>query len=182
MFRLERPSMAINDCRASDQDGRLRQFRLETNWIVGPADTRASILTRVVAVARSAAGGRLKNLVLSGHGSPGHLAVGEGFSTDHVSLFAQWRGLVEKIWLPDCRVAAVAIPADRATGGRNGQVFCSRIARFAACYVVASTDTQLDLPGCAPADMMTSFEGLVQSFGPNGAITWQHRYPSTYNP
>ncbi len=180
MFRLERPSMAINDSSTSDDDGRCRRFRLETTWDVSRRHSRAVIIARVTAVARGATGGKLKNLVLSCHATPGFLRLGEGFGVEDLPLFAAWQGLVEKIWLPDCRVAAVPTAAERARGARDGNQFCSGLARQVRCYVVAPTELQVDLPVTAAVDMITSFEGLVLSYGPTGAVTWQHRYPSTY--
>jgi hypothetical protein len=153
---------------------------METTWDITGTESRAVIISRVAAVARRAVGGRLRHLVISGHGSPGHLSVGEGFGEEHIALFAGRRGLVEKIWLPNCRVAGIPDAAGRARGERDGNAFCSGLARQARCYVVASTERQVDLAVSAPADMMTSFEGLVLSYGPQGTVTWQQRYPSTY--
>lgn len=80
-------------------------------------------------VSRSARGGRLKNLVLSCHGTAGRLELGQGFSAENAYLFNQLNGLVQKIWLPDCLVAK----------GHTGQVFCAAMAIGIGGYVVAPT-------------------------------------------
>lgn len=64
----------------------------------------------------------------------------------------------------------------------DGNVFCSSLAKKVQCYVVAATETQLELPVTVPMDMMTSFEGLVLSYGPEGNVTWSNRNPSTFVP
>jgi hypothetical protein len=174
MFRLERPSMAVNDRRVQ------RRFQLGSTWDIESTETRGSIINRVAAIARSAPGRRLKHLVLSCHGSPGYLQLGEGFGFEHLGLFASWRGLIGKIWLPNCRVARAPNAEERASGMRDGHAFCSGLATQVRCYVVASTETQVEVVGPVAPDMMTSFEGLLLSYGPAGKVTWEHRYPSTY--
>jgi hypothetical protein len=44
------------------------------------------------------------------------------------------------------------------------------------------TEIQLEYFRVLPIDMMTSFEGLVLSYGPEGNVTWWDRNPSTYVP
>jgi hypothetical protein len=48
------------------------------------------------------------------------------------------------------------------------------------CYVVAPTEIQTEAVVTVPFGMMTSFEGLVLSYGPQGDVTWSHRNPSTW--
>jgi hypothetical protein len=45
----------------------------------------------------------------------------------------------------------------------DGNIFCSSLAKKVRCYVVASTEIQLEYFRVLPIDMMTSFEGLVLS-------------------
>jgi hypothetical protein len=169
MFRLERPSMAVNDPRVQ-----MRRFHLGITWNIDERTTCGDIVRGVAGAARTAAGGKLKHLVVSCHGSPGHLQIAEGIGAQDVPMFSAWRGLVEKIWFPNCRVAR------RGSGVLDGHAFCSRLASYVQCYVVASTETQVDPNDDVPQDMMTSFEGLVLSYGPRGEVTWQDRYPSTF--
>ncbi len=189
MYKLERPSMAVNDPRVAG-GGSIRRYQLWNTWDIQPNESRKHIIDWVAQVARSATGGKLKNLVLSCHGLPGYLQLGEGITVEHIALFAEWRGLVEKIWLPNCLVARIPDAAMRAQmqrdypgwGVSDGNVFCSSLAKQVQCYIVAATETQLERPITLPMDMMTSFEGLVLSYGPEGNVTWSSRNPSTFVP
>lgn len=173
MFTLERPNMAVNDPRVG-AGNHVRRFQMWNTWDITAAETRQHIIDWVATVARGAPGGKLKNLVLSCHGAPGALQLGQGFNNTHSALFAAWRGLIGKIWLPNCSVAFIG------PGNANGNIFCSNLAKRAQCYVVASTETQCETPITLPYDQMTSFEGLVLSYGPGGNITWSSRNPSTW--
>lgn len=169
MYRLERPNMAVNDPRVGAR-GQTRRFRMWNTWNISSTETRDHIIEWVADVANSADGGKLKHLVLSCHGAPGELALGEGFDSSSVSQFAGWNGLVDKIWVPSCNVAA----------GRTGHAFCSAMAAAAGCYLVVSTEIQCEAAQSVPYDMMTSFEGLVLSYGPDGTITWRGRNVSSW--
>jgi hypothetical protein len=60
-------------------------------------------------------------------------------------------------------------------------MFCSEIAKAAQCYVVASTELQvIGSNRTLPYGCLDTYEGLVLSYGPDGSVTWSHRYPSTY--
>jgi hypothetical protein len=189
MYRLERPSMALNDPRVAG-GGSVRRYQMWNTWDIQQNESRQHIINWVAQVARGAPGGKLKNLVLSCHGLPGYLQLGEGFNVTHLALFAGWHGLVEKIWLPNCLVARIPDAAMQAQMNRDypgwgvsdGNVFCSSLAKQVQCYVVAATETQLERPVIVPMDMMTSFEGLVLSYGPGGNVTWSSRNPSTFVP
>ncbi len=191
MFRLERPSMAVNDPRVSGgtpPNVTIRRFQMWNTWNIQANESRQHIIDWVATVARRAPGGKLKNLVLSGHGLPGYLQIGQGFNSTHLPLFADWRGLIDKIWLPNCLVARIPDQAMQRQlnadypgwGTSDGNVFCSRLAQQVQCYVVAATETQCEYPSDVPQDMMTSFEGLVLSYGPAGNVTWSHRNPSMW--
>lgn len=187
MYRLERPSMALNDPRVST-DGHMRRYQMENTWDIQANETREHIIEWVATVARGATGRKLKNLVLGCHGLPGYIQLGAGFNTTHIGLFRNWRGLIEKIWLPNCLVARIPDAAMQTQldhdypglGASDGNVFCSHLAKEVQCYVVASTEIQVSTRNNVPLDMMTSFEGLVLSYGPEGNITWQSRNPSAY--
>ena len=169
MYRLPRPNMAVNDPRVSL--GELtRRYRMWNTWDIAASESPEHIVEWIGEVARGARRGRLKNLVLSCHGNAGVLQLGQGFSSENVHLFNQLNGLVDKIWLPNCRVAR----------GHNGGVFCAAMAMGIGGYVVAPTETQCDPVRDLPYDMMTSFEGLVLCFGPEGDIVWRGRNPSSF--
>jgi hypothetical protein len=170
MFTLERPNMAVNDPRVSAGTD-VRRFRMWNTWDIRATETRIHIVQWVARVARSARGGKLKNLVLNCHGNSGSLQLGQGFDGSNTGLFSQWLGLVEKVWLPDCLVAQ----------GVAGDAFCAEMARQAGCYLVAPTEVQCDYFQDVPHDQMTSFEGLVLCYDPTGSIVWQGRNPSTWS-
>jgi hypothetical protein len=187
MFRLERPNMAVNDRRVAG-GGSYRRFQMWNTWDIDATETRQHIVDWVATVARGATRGKLKHLVLSGHGLPAYLELGQGFDRSHIPLFAAWAGLIEKIWLPNCLIARIPDPAMQADLTRDypgfktgdGNVFCSELAKTVGCYVVAATEVQCEFPTDVPPDMMTSFEGLVLSYGPRGNVTWSSRNPSMW--
>jgi hypothetical protein len=181
MFRLERPNMAINDPRVAGAaptgggPAPRRRFQMWNTWDIQTDEKREHIIGWVAKVAGDAQGGRLRHLVLSGHGAPATLDIGEGFSRSHLPLFDRWRGLVDKIWLPNCTVAFIGD-----TPERDGNLFCSDLAKRIGGYVVAATELQCEFPRDVPPDMMTSFEGLVLSYGPAGNVTWSSRNASMW--
>jgi hypothetical protein len=187
MFRLERPNMAVNDKRVAG-GCTYRRFQMWNTWDIDATETREHIVEWVATVARGATGGKLKHLVLSSHGLPANLQLGQGFDQSHVPLFAAWAGLIEKIWLPNCLIARIPEPALKAQLDHDhpgvkisdGNVFCSELAKTVHCYVVAATEDQCETPADVPTDMMTSFEGLVLSYGPEGNITWSSRNRSMW--
>jgi hypothetical protein len=161
--------MGVNDPRAP------AKVRMWNTWDIKKTDKRQKIINWVAAVARSAPGGKLKNVVFSCHGNAAFLEMGEGFHRAHTGMFRAWSGLVDKVWFRACAVARIK------TGGSNGNIFCSEIARAAKCYVVASTENQVDVDGrVLPYGQLDTFEGLVLSYGPDGKPSWSKRYTSTY--
>jgi hypothetical protein len=170
---------------------KLRSASYKDNRGFFPAtcEKRSKIINWVASVARSAPGGKLKHLVLSCHGLPGYLQLGEGINSEHLPLFAGWRGLIDKIWFPNCLVAKIPTKAEQAKlnrdypgwGASDGNVFCSSLAKIVQCHIVASTEIQCERVRDVPRDMMTSFEGLILSYSPNGSVTWSARNLSTYN-
>jgi len=182
MFTLEQPSMALNDERIAHS-----QILMWNTWGVRQVDSREHIIEWVAAVALSAPNRRLKNVVLNCHGLPGFVQMGQGFDRTHTGMFTAWSGLVEKIWFIACLVARIPTPQMQQqlnatypnflTG--DGNIFCSEIARYARCYVVAPTEEQRNRGGYERGQMPT-FEGLLLSYGPAGDVTWSHRYSSDW--
>lgn len=191
MFRLERPSMAVNDPRVSagaPPNVFTRRFQMWNTWNIQSNESRRHIIEWVATVARRAPGGKLKHLVLSCHGLPGYIQLGQGFNQDHLALFDDWSGLIDKIWLPNCLVARIPDAAMQTQldadypgwGASDGNNFCSQLAQRVQCYVVAATERQCETMTDVPPGMMTSFEGLVLCYGPEGNVTWSHRNPSMW--
>lgn len=184
MFTLEQPSMAINSADIS-----WSVIRMHNTWErVADNVTREHIVEWVATVASSAEGGKLKNVVINCHGLAGYVGIGQGFNRSHLGLFRQWAGLVEKIWFVACLVARIPDTQMQndldtrygAYGAGDGNVFCSQLARNANCYVVAPTEEQRNRGGYVLGQMPT-YEGLVLSYGPQGNVTWSHRYSSNWS-
>src|SRR5262249_7952883 len=125
---------------------------------------------------------------------PGFLQLGEGIGAADTDLFRAWRGLVDKIWLRACLVARIVGPSTASEGdgafisalGMNGDGhrFCSNLAKAAQCYLVVGTELQASRysqTAPLPYGQLDTYEGLVLSYHPDGAIGWSHRYPSVYN-
>ena len=173
MITLASPHMGLNDPRAP------ATVRMWNTWKVKKAETPSHIINWVAAVARGAPGGKLKNLVFSCHGNASYLEMGKGFNRSHTGLFRGLAGLVDKIWFRACLVARIKKPGGAKFG--DGNLFCSEIARAAKCYVVASTELQVEVTGrVLPYGQLDTFEGLVLSYGPKGNVAWSKRYESTY--
>ena len=170
MYRLERPNMALNDPRVCDADGHRQRYIMQNTWDIFPNETRKHMVEWVAHMAGEF-GGKIKNLVLNCHGNSAYLALGEGVSAADVPDFAPWKGLVEKIWLPDCLVAS----------GDAGDKFCKDFSKTTGAYVVAPTEIQCDTLHDVPREMMTSWEGEVRSYNPDGTIGWVGKWPSVGN-
>jgi len=178
--------MAVNDPRVADRQGTIRRFQMWRTFDIAEDTSREEIISEIKRTARSASGGMLNNLVLSCHGLPGYLQLGAGFDRTHIPLLAGLKGLVYKIWLPDCLVAHMPDAAERERIAQNypgmnssdGSIFCSNLAQTTGAYVVASTGIQCEEMRDVPYGMMTSFEGLIVSFDPQGRVSWYSRNPS----
>ena len=174
MITLEAPHMGLNDARAPVR------VQMWNTWDVPAATKREHILDWVAQVASTAPGGKLRNVVLNGHGNSSYVQLGEGFDRRHTHLFTRWRGKVEKIWFRACSVGLIASPGGTPYG--DGNLFCSEIAKAAQCYVVAPTEYQAEYGGrLLPFGQLDTYEGLLLSYGPAGNVTWSHRYRSTWN-
>ncbi|HEX7815918.1 hypothetical protein [Dyella sp.] len=180
MISIEQPAMVLNAV-TSPRIGRLQMWN---SWDVSGATTARQIIDWVATVARGAEGGKLKNLVIHSHGIPGAILIGQGFNRNNVGLFSGLSGLVDKIWLVACRPAYIDPSCNTTTGTgvcvSDGNMFVSAMARAASCYVVASTETQTELNQTYPFGVITTYEGLVLSYGPAGNVTWSRRYPSQW--
>jgi hypothetical protein len=163
--------MVLNDPRMPTH------FQMGNTWNIRLTETRAHMLSVIGQTANTK--GRLKNLVFNCHGNAAYLQLGQGFSFGDVAAFSSLSGLVEKIWITACLIAR--IPAGSgASGGGDGNQFCSLLARSAGCYVVASTEIQCHQVKTFPLDCIDSYEGLVVCYNRAGAISWSTRNQSTH--
>ena len=177
MITLDGPHMGLNDSRSTNQ------VRMWNTWDVSRTEKVDHMLDWTSTVAKRAPGGKLKHLVFRCHGGPAYLQCGEGIGRGHTAKFTKLRGLVEKIWFSACLVGFIQRGKNGAPGpaSRDGNMFCSEIAKAAQCYVVASTELQvIGVNRVLPYGCLDTFEGLVLSYSPEGVISWSRRYPSTY--
>jgi len=174
MIALEQPSMALN---AHDVGC---EYQMWNTWKVDEADSEEKVISHVAQVARTAPGGRLKNVVFNTHGRPGSVKIGGGrINRSHTIMFAQWAGLVEKIWFNACNLAETQTPGQYPWG--DGNLFCCEVAKNAKCYVVAPHDLQTTRSEHVyPYGQIDSFEGLLLCYGPEGNVTWSHKYRDSW--
>ena len=170
MITLEQPSMALNDTRLPVT---VQMWNTRT---VQPTDCMYNVLSDVIAVAKATKRGELKNLVFNCHGTPAHLQIGDGIDKVASVLFKMLvdpsgRPLVNTIWFRSCMVA-------RMSSGGDGNMFCSDIAQYARCNVVASTASQATSTGnVLPYGQLDSFEGVVICYGPKGDVSsWKENW------
>ena len=189
VITIQPPHMGLNDERAPVF------VRMWNTWKVTAADTKQHIVDWTAAVARSAPGGKLNEIVISCHGAPGYLQLGEGISLADISLFQAWRGLVNKVWLRACLVGRIVGPDTASQGdgafiaalslSGDGHRFCSELAKALQCYLVVGTELQssnrYSATSPVPFGQLDSYEGLVLSYNPQGEISWSRRYASVYD-
>jgi hypothetical protein len=163
-------------------------------WKVKRTDTKRHLVDWPAKVAKDAPGGKLAEIVISCHGAPAFLQLGEGIGTADTDLFKAWRGIVDKIWIRACLVGRIVGPATASEGdgafiaamslSGDGHKFCSELAKAAQCYLVVGTELQASRFSQAaplPYGQLDTYEGLVLSYHPDGTIGWSRRYPSVYN-
>lgn len=173
MITIEQPAMALN---AADIT---RRYQMWNTWNLSPAETVPHIFDWVGTVADGAQGNKLRNLVINCHGAPGMLQLGVGgLWRSNVAWFERWRGKIDKIWLTACQPGFIQGPGSAS----DGNLFVGEIAKAAQCYVVASTETQwFTTNRVYPFGQIDSYEGLVLSYSPDGAVSWSRRYPSSWS-
>src|SRR5215204_3824287 len=137
MFTIEQPSMALNDSRLDVV------VQMKVTKTIQPGEGISQVLGYVVNEAQAQPGGRWKNLILNCHGDPGELHLGGGVTQNLTDRFAVLAPegkppLVDVIYLRSCTVARI----DGAGSQTDGNLFCSAIAKYAKCTVVASTAVQ----------------------------------------
>jgi len=145
----------------------------ENQWDIDATFPIEQIVGWTGTVARGSGG--IKKLVIMAHGyeSGGRGGFGiqlgkEGLTLKTVDRFAPLKGLLKSIILYSCAVADTA-PGRRMTDG-DGGLLIARLAARTQAYVVASSATQMYIPGTSAASPINfgSWEGDVYLFGPNG--------------
>ncbi|MEM7422708.1 MAG: hypothetical protein AAF334_03240 [Pseudomonadota bacterium] len=173
MITIEQPALGLNAA-----TGHHVFVRMWNTGNVSATKPPNEIAEWIKLVALGAPGGKLKNVVLCCHGSPGQISLGTGIAIGDVPHFRRLAtatgSLVDKFWIRACAVAQ-----HNAGGGANdGHSFVQAFARATKSYVVVSTETQWSHGRTLPFGRIDGFEGLVLSYDPTGTISWQRRYRS----
>ena len=177
MIHLEGPHMGLYDSRSTNR------VQMWNTWAVSQSESVGHMVEWVAAVARSAPGGKLRNLVFRCHGDSGYLQMGAGIKLSDIPQFSAWRGLVDRTYFSACSVAHIdSARSNGGVAGSDGNRFCSEFARTVGCYLVAGTEPQvIGRNRVLPYGCLDTFEGLVLTYSPAGGICGQHRWPSTYD-
>lgn len=168
MISITPPHAALNDPRQH------KRYRMQYSYIVGETEDVDSMAQRLVHAASLTQEGVLRNVVICAHGRPDFVQLGAGLTPRNVADFSPIQGKVRKIWLTSCRTASTTTP---------GRSLPARLAIAARCQVVAATETQVSARRrgwSAPYERISTYEGLVLTFGPRGNIIRQVRYPSMW--
>ena len=94
MIHLEGPHMGLYDSRSTNR------VQMWNTWAVSRSESIGHMVEWVAAVARSAPGGKLRNLVFRCHGDSGYLQMGAGIKLSDIPQFSAWRGLVDRTYFP----------------------------------------------------------------------------------
>ena len=170
MIFMKQPSISLNSHEVPGPHYKMwKTVSLDEG--ASPNDIVAKIVNASM-VSLASGGGRLRNIVINCHGSPGSLATGgsgkAGFSKDNLSIFAPLKPLdVGPIWLVACRAALAA----------EGIAFCQGLAKAAGTLVVASDDYQevgiwgsYQLYRGPSFGQIDNYEGMVHLFRADGSI------------
>jgi len=186
MITIPQPSMVLN---APDAPSR---YVMRSTYDVQPTEDVDVFLRQVRQAALRQAEKTLKYLVINCHGlyngssrdaRGGYgLKIGRGIrylSAHHFVLLregnAMSRGLVGHILITACGAAAVS-PLN-SEGDGNGEQLCKDIARYSGAYVSASNIIQISMAGQATPYQISGFEGLRQTFGPDGHLSSSQENP-----
>jgi hypothetical protein len=134
---------------------------------------------------------RIKNLVLTAHGSPGEFHIGTGLNISTMGPFSVLQNKVRRIWFRGCLVGRIIdsrTPQDGdyaalqqlGMNSGNGHAFLSAFARLTHCEVIAATEMQTSCHSSYPRGIMDRWEGLVVMYNPQGRLVLQRRNPSLY--
>src|SRR5262245_13210791 len=82
-------------------------FLMWNTWIVSYGTTVEHMLGWTAEVARTSPWGKLETVIINSHGCGARMLIGEGIMRRHTQNFAVLKGLVNKIWLTGCSVAAI---------------------------------------------------------------------------
>jgi len=178
MITIEQPAMVLNAVTPPPQ---IARYQMWNSWDVQPAANSGRIIENCRTVARSAPGGKLKNLIIQCHGAPGQISIGQGFDRSNVGLFSGLQGCVELIWIVACQPARISVTCSPGTFcPADGNLFISEMARAAQCEIIAPTETQTNRSITYAFGMIPSYEGLIVKYNRLGRIYWSQRYPSTH--
>lgn len=173
-IKIPQPSMALNAESVENWPtpvgaiGIFQTFNMWNTWKVAWDAPAEHIIDHVAVVAESAPDHYLRVVILNAHGSAASIAMGKKLRSVSPS-FAKWRGRVANVWIIACEVAA--------TAKRDGNLFCSALAKQTGAYVVASTEAQPSVVLQLPWGHVNDWDGLVLRYEPvHGSVDWHHEY------
>ena len=121
MIALSNPSLVLH---AHDVPG--YKYKMHVSWTLPKGASARDVVNWIITAHEYA--GDLQNVVLNAHGGPGKIYAGgtsrASIRKGNVDAFQQAKGLIRgTIWIIACEVARE----------NKGTVFCSRLAKAAAC-------------------------------------------------
>lgn len=172
------------------------KFKMWNTWTVEEKSSLAHMIDWVAFVAKTAPGGKLKNVVINCHGFYGigsdtplictkngkigtggfGLAIGAGITGHDCEKFTPWKGLVDHIWITACGVARITTSG--AIGQGDGNLFCSALAKSSGAYVYTPVVMQQGVL-FLPFGYIDDYEGLLLRYEPkNGSVDYSKVYPN----
>lgn len=148
MIKLEKQALALNAEKVPGPD-----YRMNQTVKLSSAATAVEVVNHINAAA-NVAEGRLANVVINTHGSPGVAHLGEGtyLRISDIGLFKQVSGKIGTLWFTGCQIG-------------SGAVFCAQLAVTAGCFVVAADVYQYVNPGfylrLFPQNCIDDYEGVA---------------------
>jgi hypothetical protein len=176
MIRLEKQALAIN---AADVPG--PDYRMDQSVKLSKAAIPVDVSNCISSALANISEGKLENLVINTHGSPGviHLSSYEVLDFDsnnepqkakiaqyigihNIFIFNPFKGKIGTIWLTGCQIG-------------SGEAFCSKLAMTAGCDVVAANVYQYVNTGLYmrlfPHNCIDDYEGVAYRWDSTGNKT-----------
>jgi hypothetical protein len=139
-------------------------------WIVPHGTPVEKMLGWTAEVAQNSPWGKLETVVFNSHGCGARLLIGEGLMRRHTPNFAVLKGLVNRIWICGCSVAAI-----QGSGDNDGNLFCCEIAKASEALVTAPTGLQKGEKNVGYGHI-DDWEGTVLTYGPFGNVVAVENY------
>ncbi len=174
MIKLEKQSLAINAAKVPGPD-----YQMDQSVKLSKTATPIELINYISSATSNVSEGRLENLVINSHGSPGIVYVSihkvavvdpetsklkkeekvEYIGIHNVGLFKPVAGKIGTIWFTGCQIG-------------SGSRFCSQLAVTVGCNVVAADVYQYVNPGfyfrLFPKNCIDEYEGVAYKWDVKG--------------